>query len=188
MTPLWFCGTIPGMRVAVFTAILCVSISSMVAAQGARSKESPLSPQAKVAQAYEQFLIGHHLEDTGDLPGAIAAYKKAIDLHPLAADIHAELAALYMRHDRGDEAVSTAEQALKVAPANAEAHRVLGLIEAAKMDGRPRQGNQDLLNSAIQHLVQAIANPVGEADVNARAMLARLYVRNSANDKAIPLL
>ena len=78
-----------------------------------------------------------------------------------------------------DEAVSTAEQALKVAPANPEAHRVLGLIAAAKVDLRPRQqGAPDAnLTSAILHLEQAIANPIGEADPNARGTLARLYLR-----------
>ena len=72
-----------------------------------------------MAQAYEQFLLGHHLEENDDVTGAIAAYKKAIELDPLAAEVPAELAALYLRQNRVDEAIATAEQALKVAPANA---------------------------------------------------------------------
>ena len=144
-----------------------------------------------MAQAYEQFLIGHHLEESDDVSGAIAAYKKAMDLDPLAADIPAELAGLYLRHDRTDEAVTAAEQALKVAPSNAEAHRVLGLIAAAKVDSRPRSqqdGADADSTNAIQHLEKAIENPLGEADPNARGTLARLYLRIAAYDKAIPLL
>ena len=34
------------------------------------------------------------------MTGAIAAYKKAIELDPLAADMPAELAALYLRQNR----------------------------------------------------------------------------------------
>jgi len=185
------------MRVAVLVAV-CVAVPSMSAAQVARArspqpagqKSTPSTSPPRVAQAYEQFLIGHHLEESDDVSGAIAAYKKAMELNPLAADIPAELAGLYLRHDRVDEAVSTAEQALKVSPANPEAHRVLGLIAAAKIDSRQRQpgaADADSTN-AIQHLEKAIANPIGEADPNARGTLARLYLRIAAYDKAIPLL
>src|SRR6266550_2773868 len=49
------------------------------------------------AEAYAQFLIGHHLDETDDEAGAIAAYRRAMELDPAAADIPAELAALYLR-------------------------------------------------------------------------------------------
>jgi len=181
------------MKLAVFVTVVCVAVSSISAAQGARSRapQAPATSPARVAQAYEQFLIGHHLEESDDVSGAIAAYRKAIELDPSAADIPAELAGLYLRHDKVDEAVGAAEQALKVGPANPEAHRVLGLIAAAKIDGRPRQqqGGADAdVTSAIQHLEKAIANPLGEADPNARGTLARLYLRVASFDKAIPLL
>lgn len=181
------------MRLAAFATALCVAAPSMSAAQAVRNRAPQLGPTspAKVAQAYEQFLIGHHLEDSDDVTGAIAAYKKAIELDPLAADIPAELAGLYLRHDKFDDAVSAAEQALRVAPANPEAHRVLGLIAAAKIDsrGRLQQSAPDAdVTNAIQHLEKAIANPIGEADPNARLTLARLYLRSAAYDKALPLL
>lgn len=172
---------------------VCVAVSSTATAQAARNRapQPAATPPAKVAQAYEQFLTGHHLEENDDVAGAIAAYRKAIDLAPLAADIPAELAGLYLRHDKIDDAVSAAEQALKVAPANPEAHRVLGLIAAAKIDSRPQRqqdGAAADVSNAIQHLERAIANPIGEADPNARGTLARLYLRIAAYDKAIPLL
>ena len=181
------------MKLAVFVTALCVAVPSVSAAQAARNRplQLPAASPAKAAQAYEQFLIGHRLEQSNDVAGAIAAYKKAIELDPVAADIPAELAGLYLRHDRVDEAVSAAEQALKVAPANPEAHRVLGLIMAAKIDSRPGppQGTADAdSTTAIQHLEKAIEHSVGEADPNARSTLARLYVRVAAYDKAIPLL
>lgn len=172
---------------------VCVAVSSTATAQAARNRapQPAATSPAKLAQAYEQFLIGHHLEENDDVAGAIAAYRKAIDLAPLAADIPAELAGLYLRHDKIDDAVNAAEQALKVAPANPEAHRVLGLIAAAKIDSRPQRqqdGAAADVSNAIQHLERAIANPIGEADPNARGTLARLYLRIAAYDKAIPLL
>jgi len=175
------------MKLAALLTVVCLSIPSVVAAQAARP---PATAPAKVAQAYEQFLVGHYLEENEDIPGAIAAYNKAIELDPLAAEIPAELAALYLRHDRLEEAVATAEKALKVAPLNQEAHRVLGLIAAAKADGRrlPAGATDENVTSAIDHLEKAIANPLGEADPNARGTLARLYLRQMAWDKAIPVL
>src|SRR5881394_1618053 len=107
------------MRFAAFLTAVCIAVPSIAVAQASRSRGAQVAPPppARVAQAYEQFLIGHHLEENDDVNGAIAAYKRAMELDPLAADIPAELAGLYLRHDRTDEAVSAAEQELKVAPA-----------------------------------------------------------------------
>jgi tetratricopeptide (TPR) repeat protein len=176
---------------APFVCLVCVSVPAGAAAQaaGARAPQQPTSP-TNVAQAYEQFLIGHHLEEQDDIAGAIAAYQKASELLPSAAEIPAELAALYLRRDRIDEAVSTAERALKIEASNREAHRVLGMIAASRADGRrlPQGVADENLKSAVDHLEQAVANPVGEADPNARGTLARLYLRSNAFDKAIPVL
>jgi tetratricopeptide (TPR) repeat protein len=179
------------MKFPALLTVVCLSVPSVAAAQAARPRApGPAAAPGKVAQAYEQFLIGHYLEENEDVPGAVAAYKKAMELDPLAAEIPAELAALYLRHDQIDEAVATAEQALKVAPLNQEAHRVLGLIAAAKADGRRAPGGavDENVTAAIDHLEKAIANPLGEADPNARGTLARLYIRAGAYDKAIPVL
>jgi tetratricopeptide (TPR) repeat protein len=177
------------MKLSLIAAVVCLSVPSIASAQAARPRPDAASQPSRVAQAYEQFLIGHSLEERDDVAGAIAAYKRAIELDPRAAEIPAELAGLYLRHDQVDEAGSAAEQALKIESTNAEAHRVLGMIAAAKADGRrPPQGADENVANAIRHLEQAVANPIGEADPNARGTLARLYLRGSNYDKAIPLL
>jgi tetratricopeptide (TPR) repeat protein len=170
--------------------LVCVSVPAGAAAQAAGAKPQQPAPASNAAQAYEQFLIGHHLEEQDDIAGAISAYQKASELLPSAAEIPAELAALYLRRDRLDEAVSTAERALKIDPANREAHRVLGMIAAVRADGRrlPQGVADENLKSAIDHLERAIADPVGEADPNARGTLARLYLRSNEFEKAIPVL
>lgn len=114
----------------------------------------------------------------------------------MAADVTAELAGLYMRQSRLDEAIAAGDQALKAAPANREAHRVLGIVYAtlAETGRRPNARGQtaaaqaENLNKAIQHLEQAIDHPNGESDPNVRATLARLYITADSFDKAIPLL
>src|SRR5262245_7005465 len=182
------------MRPAPFALLVCsfcISVPAGAAAQAAGARVPQQAAAAtNVAQAYEQFLIGHYLEEQDDIAGAIAAYQKASELDPEAAEIPAELAALYLRRDRLDEAVGSAERSLKIDPSNREAHRVLGMIAATRADGRrlPQAVADENLKSAVDHLEQAIADPIGEADPNARGTLARLYLRANQFEKAIPVL
>ena len=94
-----------------------------------------------VAEAYDQFMLGLRSERDDNVEGAIGAYKRAMTLDPSAAEVPAELAGLYMRQNRISEAMTAAEQSLKIAPGNAEAHRVLGTIYAALAESdRPAGG------------------------------------------------
>src|SRR5262249_40266053 len=178
------------MKIALFVAALALQNRAVVS-----------TPPAKIAQAYAQFLLGHRLDERDDEAGAIAAYKKAMELDPSAAKIPAELAALYLRQSNMNEARATAELALKVSPANREANRVLGIVYAAAVDGGARgdssrrrsapaspQSNNENIAKAIHHLALAIQVAARESDPTVRATLARLYLRADQYAKAIPLL
>jgi tetratricopeptide (TPR) repeat protein len=94
--------------------LVCLAAPPLASAgQGGRQGTSA-KPADPVAEAYAQFMLGHRLEDEENIDGAIAAYKRAMALDPQAAEIVAELADLYMRQNRMQEAMATAEQALKV--------------------------------------------------------------------------
>src|SRR4051812_25835122 len=133
MTLSRFCGTIRAMKVVVILAVLGLSAPFADGAQPRQNTGRPLAPQAtdRIAEAYEQFLRAHMLEQDEKVDEAIAAYKQAMSLDPTAADIPADLADLYMRGNRAPEAVAAAEQALKISPGNREAHRVLGTVYAS---------------------------------------------------------
>jgi len=185
------------MKLAVLAAVFSMTIPlAAEQARGSRPQAATTTPPEKVAEAYNQFLLAHRLEEKDDDAGAIAAYKRAMELDPNAADIPATLAGVYLRQNKAQEAMSAAEQSLKIAPANREGNRVLGTVyaafaEAARENTRGR-GNaaraDDNLAKAIQHLEIAADKSGGEADPNVRATLARLYVHAGAFDKAIPLL
>jgi len=186
------------MKLAVLAAVFSMTIP--LAAEQARGSRpqaaTAATPPEKVAEAYNQFLLAHRLEEKDDDAGAIAAYKRAMELDPNAADIPATLAGVYLRQNKAQEAMSAAEQSLKIAPANREGNRVLGTVyaafaEAARENTRGRGSAaraDDNLAKAIQHLEIAADKAGGEADPNVRATLARLYVHSGAFDKAIPLL
>src|SRR5262245_42090461 len=110
-----------GMKLAVLVAALSVSVPlAAEQARGQRQPQAAATPSDKIAEAYNQFLLGHRLEDKDDEAGAIAAYKRAMELDPTAADIPAELAGLYLRQNKVQEAMTSAEAALRIAPLNRE--------------------------------------------------------------------
>jgi tetratricopeptide (TPR) repeat protein len=180
----------------VLAAVFLLTVSGADAALlPAQAQPASTAERAdRVAEAYSQFLLGRHLETAENIPGAIDALKRAVQLDPQAPDIAAELAGLFMRQSRLDEAIAAADQALKVAPANREAHRVLGIVYATLVESgrrgnaRSQTAQAQNLSKAIQHLEQALDRPSGEPDPNVRATLARLYITNESYDKAIPLL
>src|SRR4029079_10153700 len=102
-----------------------------VATLGLQTPQPAVSSADAAGQAYFLFVQGRMLEDRGDANGAIAAYRKAIDLSPNSADIYAGLAALFTRRRRTDESIAQATAALKIDPNNQEAHRTMGLVQAS---------------------------------------------------------
>jgi len=177
------------MKVASLVAGVSLCAASLVFAQ------APADPAVRIGDAYSQFMLGRHLESADDIPGAIAAFKRATQLDPQSGDIVAELAGLYMRQSRLDEALQAGEQALKIEPANREAHRVLGivyatLVESGRRNARAPQNAtsmSDNLSKAIEHLEKSIDRQV-DSDPNVRATLSRLYLASGQSEKAIPLL
>src|SRR3954468_2842574 len=203
MTPSSFCGTIPSMKLAVLLAACGVSIS-LAADASAGGQGAPRGPRTatpttaasdKIADAYAQFLLGHRFEENEDETSAIAAYKRAMELDPTAADIPAQLAGLYLKQSKVQEALAAAETSLKLAPTNHEANRVLGTVYAALSEsqdpaagGRGADKSDANVTKAIHHFELALEGVAAESDPNIRATLARLYVRTNAYEKAIPLL
>jgi tetratricopeptide (TPR) repeat protein len=183
------------MRLAALFVLVAASSSSLVeAGQSGRPAAAQVQPVDSIAEAYTQFMMAHRLEEDNNVDGAIAAYKRAITLDPKSADIVAELADLYLRQNRAQDALAAGEQALKIAPANPDAHRVLGTVYAslATSGARGQRGSADTqrenLAKAVDHLEKAIVGPVPRADANLRAMLSRLYIASGQFDKAIPML
>ncbi len=150
---------------------------------------------AAKADAYYLFLEARQHEMDGDTDGAITLYQEAARVDPSSGAILAELAGLYARQNRLREAVTTAEAALKIDKDTIEAHSILGSIYAAYAQGEESgrtsaasAAEKDYAARAIAHL-EAVLNARGTtAGPDLLITLARLYVKTSAPDKAIPLL
>jgi tetratricopeptide (TPR) repeat protein len=136
------------------------------------------------------FLLGRHYESAGEDEKALAALRKAVEMQPDSAELLAELAGFYARHDQGVDAVDTAEKALKLDPRNREANRLLGSIYSAYAQRRralrPGEDWRLYVPRAIAALERARED--GAVDTGLDLTLARLYLDTNAFDKAIPLL
>jgi tetratricopeptide (TPR) repeat protein len=167
-------------------------LALLLAGQGAAFAQTA-TPSPPAAQAYFEFLLARRLEGQGDETGALEALKRAIALDPKSSELHAELAGLYARQNKGEEAIEAAEQALKLDPANGEAHRMLGLVFAAWSEAAPAQLPRgrtpaELRTQAIEHLSKVVETPAASTDLNLQLTLARLHMRVGNAERAVPLL
>lgn len=160
---------------------------------------APVPPAAAAAastsDAYYEFLIARRLESQGDQNGALAALQRAATADPASAMIRAEVAAFQLRRNRRDDAEKAAREAIAIDAENPDAHRVLGLIFAARADGgggrgqgAAAQASADNARQAIIHLEKATVSTASTSDINLFFTLGRLYVRTNDNPKAIQAL
>jgi tetratricopeptide (TPR) repeat protein len=145
------------------------------------------------ADAYYDFLMARHLEASGDSKGAQAQLEKAVTADPKSAEVRAELAAFHLRRDAGDDAERVAKEALQIDDKSSEAHRVLGMLYAARSEETGRgqvaqNASAELVRQAIANLERVTDNPSGLTDLNLQYTLGRLYTRNNQADKAIQAL
>lgn len=162
-------------------------MTSMLLIVSALALQTPAAAPDAVAEAYYLFLESRSLEQAGNVNGAIRALRKAAELLPKAAEIQAELAGIFAREGRAGEAVTAAEAALALDSNNREAHRTLGLVQAAVADLPEYASTAESLRAqAIGHLEQALAAP--RSDLASQLTLARLYVRTKQPDKAVGVL
>ncbi len=157
-------------------------IAWLLATGGLVQAATPATPAA-LADAYFLFLEGRVLEGQGDSDGAVRAYRRAIELAPSSADIHAELAALYARQGRASESIGSARTALSLDPDNREAHRMLGFVLATIGEQRADAAMRD---EALGHFEKALAG--GARDPAAQLAMGRLAVRSGRYDLAISQL
>ena len=122
------------MKFAVFVAACSASSVPLAAgAIGAQRTAAAAGIARQVGRGVRRSSCsGIASRSDDDVNGAIAAYKRAMELDPQAADIPARAGRrCTCGRTRCRKRWRAAEQALKIAPANREAHRVLGIIYAA---------------------------------------------------------
>jgi tetratricopeptide (TPR) repeat protein len=126
-----------------------------------------------------QQAMAHELERIRDLPGAIAALRKAIAVDPSLPGIHFELAeALHGSDSQADRAQAEREYviALEKNPREVQAAVRLGDLHADR-------GDLDAAAGFYQRVLDQRPN-----NAEAALGLARVYSERNENEKALPLL
>lgn len=153
--------------------------------------EAPPPPRAAAedrASAYQAFLEGRRLESSGEVDQAVAALERAARLDPTVGYALAELAQLYARLERGDDARDAAERAIAVEPGQPEAHWVLGMLDMAQAGSQGETGSPDreVLVRAIDHFRKAL--PARPFDTSVHITLGRLYLQTGQPAEAVEAL
>ena len=157
---------------------------------GAPQKAAPAG--SAEAEAYNQFMVGRYLESEGDMEGAIKAYSEATRLDPKSAELRAELASLYARDNKFDEAMKNAELALTNDRDNVTAHRVLGILYASL--ARADEGSGPLAAQAAGYAAKAVEHldaarrHAEVTDPGLDMMLAQIQLRIGKYDEAAAVL
>ena len=94
-----------------------------------------MADPARLEQAEFYFKEGYRLQMSGDLEGAIAAYKRSIEMYP-TAEAHTFLGWAYSFQGRADEAIKECEIAIQVDPDFGNPYNDIGvyLIEKGEYD------------------------------------------------------
>ena len=94
-----------------------------------------MADPARLEQAEFFFQEGYRLQIGGDMEGAIAAYKRSIELYP-TADAHTFLGWAYSFQGRIDEAIKECERAIQIDPDFGNPYNDIGvyLIEKGEYD------------------------------------------------------
>ncbi len=166
-------------RVVLFVARCVVARARCCLRQRRRARCRAAPPRA---QAFYEFMMARRLDAAGDEAGALAALERAQQLDPESAEIVAELAAYYSRLSKPELAIANGERALKLDPANVEAHRVLALVYGAWAEGGgpppPGYPMAGARLAAIEHLTAIQSSPLMATDPNLQMTLGRLQLRS----------
>jgi len=168
--------TVQESAVSMFTIVWILASTALV-------QPAPQAAPTALGQAYFLFVEGLVLEDKGDVDGAVRLYREALELVPDAAEVYAELAALYARQGLATESVSEARKAIAIEPANREANRILGFVLGTIADQRR---DASMREEAIGHFETALSG--GVRDPGAQLMVSRLAMESRRYKLAITWL
>lgn len=174
--------------------LLLVLGMNLWAQQGPAPQESakPAEATGSVdhANAYYHYMLARRFQELaginsrGDyLDRSIEEFKKAMAADPESLFLRVELAELYFRMGRIDDAVRDSEAVLAGNPDQADAHRLLAHIYWRNLgQTQPEKLAKENLEKAILHF-EALSR-LDPKDTDNDMVLGRLYRLNNQNDKA----
>jgi len=158
-----------------------VQTASAPPSQSKTSTSKAAISAAERGDAYYHFTLGHYYASEYEAEGraedadqSIEEYKKALALDPQSDDIPEQLAEIYAKSQRQDEAVAEAQLLVKRDPENLSAHRLLARLYVRQLgESEANTDQKEVLGKATEQF-EAILR-IDPANVDAALWLARLY-------------
>ena len=145
------------------------------------------------AQALKKYLEAQRLEQSGNFPGAVAAYKEAITLDPQSAELRVAFGSLYLKSRNVIDAEAQAREAMKVAPDNPEVRKLLARVYLAQTfvgttldKEKARAAIKEL--EEVARLNSTAKIEVGSQEVAVYTLIGELYWSLDEEDKALDAL
>jgi tetratricopeptide (TPR) repeat protein len=166
--------------------LLAVSLGCLMFGQ--TPAETPKTPDNK-AGAYYNFAMGRVYAELAQAYGnkpdyltkAIQHYQEALKLDPGASLVFEELTDLYIQTNHLRDAITQAEEMLKLNPDNVNARRMLGRIYMKMISTQDNRINEDYLRKAIEQLQKVTQKEPKDAE--SWVALGRLHrVANNSVD------
>jgi len=145
---------------------------------------------SKSGEALKKYLEGQRLEQSGNYPGAVAAFKEAIALDPSSAELRTALGSIYLKNRNIIDAESQAREAVKIAPDNLDVRKLITRIYLAQV----LTGNtldKEKARAALKELEEIVKlDQTAKLEMNgqetpALTLVGSLYVMLEEEDKAI---
>jgi len=181
-------------RSAVFALALAVAPLSAdlkaAPAAGFAAQDNKDAQADKRTQAAKKYLEAKRLEDSGNIPAAVAAYKEAVTLDPASVDLRITLGSLYLKNRNTIDAEAQAREAMKIAADNAQVHKLLARVYLAQTFVGTTVV-KDKARAAIAELEQVVKlDPaakveVGDHEMPAMTIVGELYWTVEEQDKAL---
>jgi tetratricopeptide (TPR) repeat protein len=185
-----------GKKFGAAVGVFLFAAANLVCAQDTAPKAPETSQQQAAsstpdhARAYYHYMLARRYRELAGIYNrsdfvdrAISEYKQAMEADPGSLFLRTELAELYWRIGRVDDAITAAEDVLKVNPNDADAHKLLGHIYLRNLSqAQPDKTAQENLTKAIQNFEALVK--IDPSDTNSYVILGRLYKLNNQGDKA----
>ena len=177
---------------ALAMALAGANVESVLGAGfSAQDKESQSAD--KRADALKKYLEAKRLDEAGNYPGAVAAYKEALALDPQSVELRTALGSLLLKNRNVIDAETQVKEAMKLAPENIDVRKLLARIYLSQtfvgntlVKEKARAAIKEL--EEISRLSPNSKIEVGDQEQPVLTVIGELYWTLDEQDKALDAL
>ena len=182
------------LALAMALAVAVVTTAKPASGSSFKTQENkPAQSGDKRAEALKKYLEAQRMDQAGNYPGAVAAYKEALALDPQSVELRTALGSLYLKNRNVIDAEAQAQEAVKLAPDNVDVRKLLARIYLAQtfvgtniVKEKARAALKQL--EEIARIDKNAKIEIGDGEQPVLAVVGSLYWTLDEQDKALEAL